>query len=305
MVTTFKPFAFLILLSVTVNFCGSAVKREKPGDTLKTTETKSLNKRYCKSFFLLCFPRENRSRLGDKYSLGNYDEDTISVVPCQRDAPTASQDSAIISTIPGVQYHFWMDNAKIFLNAATRLQIIEDREGKRSLDLKGECLIESKKGSCIVNVDSMKIRINDGSKINIMAYHNEPNTTLTLFSGSADVSAAGHRFMMNKQKNKLELSKASGALSQTVTHSEAAALWTEGILYGQHLPCSYIFRCMERLYAKCFVWQGMDSSCNRTFAITYRDMSLKEALEEVETQLNLYSTISNDTVFLREKSTVQ
>ena len=306
MIKPFKPFALMILFSGTLISCGSASKPEKPEDLAKTKNAPNLNKRYRKTLFLLYFPKENKSIWAEKYFLENSgDKDTITVVPCKMGAPAASPDSATIRTKAGEQYHCWLDKANIFVNAATTLRINENLQGKKEFDLKGECFIETKKKNCTVTIDSIGIRVSAGSKINMMGYENEPGITITLISGSADVSAPGHHFTMNRHLNKLSFLKGAAKFSQTATASEGAEVWTEGILYGERLPCSYVFRCMERLYAKNFVWQGSDSSCDKTFLIPYRDMSLRDVLEEIKTQFKLYPTVSSDTIFLHEKSSVK
>lgn len=116
-----------------------------------------------------------------KYQTSNVDSDASTHLMNTIATPRGGQFQLILS-----------DGTKVWLNAISSLKYPAEFKGqKRSVELTGEAYFEVAKNRekpFVVNIGKAKVEVL-GTHFNIMAYHDEKNTAITLLEGTVKVSA--------------------------------------------------------------------------------------------------------------------
>lgn len=293
---------FLIILGVVTFSCKQAANSTK-----KTVHKKSAATRLHEKYYLirsrLVFPKAGITVPAEFFVSGAAPKTDSAFMPYvlneRTDLYRVPDDQLIVP--PATQCRFTLHNTKFFLNAASTLTLTDDSPDPDHFTLTGELNIETgPDDGCTIASSGWQVAVARNSRLNIMAYDNEPNIIISLGQGSATVYHGADTNAMNLANDVVVINKSSDRVKQAQLDYDDAGAWTAGRLIGRDQPLAVVCRQLERLYDVPVVDLKGDS-LHAFYSIPYRIQTLDEIITSVADARQLSRDTHNDSIFLTTK----
>jgi hypothetical protein len=292
-----RPLFFI--LSVVALSC-----KQKENFVIKSQQKKKavdrLNERYYLIRTLLTFPKLGVSAPANAYVLSLAPPGDSTTIPhVLRPAFSTHHIADDTLNVPyGTQCNFSLKHTRLFLNAGSELAFKDDRHATH---FTGELHVQTGPDEVFdITTGDWHIKIEPDSKLNIMAYENEPCIIIALREGSVIASNDSNISVLNTTDEAIIICKTSQHIIQQHFGYGDAAAWTNGRLSGKGLHLPALFRQLERLYNTHFAPVKYDSVYGN-YNIPYRDLTLGKVLELLHQARGVYPTFRGDSIYMVKK----
>lgn len=209
----------------------------------------------------------------------------------------AASANRVVVPRGGIFFVTLHDGTNVALNAGSELSFPSSFEGadERRVALRGEGYFEVAKDASkpfiVTTPEGLDVSVL-GTRFNVQAYADDPQTQVTLLQGSVGVHHGTHRVVLDNGWQAV-FDRTSGAM--TTRHAENAAgtmAWSQGVFYFDAAPLSEIIASLERWYDVDFDTTGVDIAAEGLFSMRINcTADLNDILEMLHDVTGLSHTI--------------
>jgi len=195
------------------------------------------------------------------------------------------------------------DGSVVTLNAESSLIYNKSFKGNmRTVKLTGEAFFEIKKDSgkpFIVETDKLKIKVL-GTTFNVKSYPDDVKIETTLATGSVEVMQDNIEPIVLQPAQKAIFHKRDNSVNVETAEPEIVSAWKYGKLIFNKTALKDVILDIERKY-DVNIKVGSNNLLQYEFTGTFDNLTLKEALQLLETSSDIKYELKNNEVMLENK----
>ncbi len=195
------------------------------------------------------------------------------------------------------------DGSVVTLNAESSLIYNKSFKGNmRTVKLTGEAFFEIKKDSgkpFIVETDKLKIKVL-GTTFNVKSYPDDVKIETTLATGSVEVMQDNIEPIVLQPAQKAIFHKRDNSVNVETAEPEIVSAWKYGKLIFHKTALKDVILDIERKY-DVNIKVGSNNLLQYEFTGTFDNLTLKEALQLLETSSDIKYELKNNEVMLENK----